>query len=290
MWIVAALQDSAALFYGTVAVFGLVIGSFLNVVVVRLPAMLDNTWRQQCREYLDVEIDSPSQAEFSLVRPASHCPRCGAPIRAIHNIPLLSYLWLRGRCAACKAPIGLRYPVIELLAAVLAVLAATKFGLSWQLAGALIVGWTFLAMSAIDIEHQILPDDMVLPLMWVGLIANSKGLYTDLHSALFGAVAGYITLWLVFQLFRILTGKEGMGYGDFKLFACIGAWLGWQSLPLVILLAAVCGSVVGIVAITVTQQDKSQPIPFGPFLCAAGFVAMLWGTQITGAYLQFAGL
>jgi len=202
----------------------------------------------------------------------------------------LSYLWLRGQCAECGARIGLRYPVIEVLAAVLAAVAVWKYGLSWQFAGALALNWSFLTISAIDIEHQLLPDNIVLPLLWVGLLANSFGLYTDIYSALYGAFAGYVSLWLVFQAFRLLTGKEGMGYGDFKLFACIGAWLGWQALPLVILLSAFCGAAVGLALIAFQGQDKSQPIPFGPFLCAAGFVAMMWGPQLTAAYLQFAGL
>jgi len=290
MWMVSALQDSPALFYIAVALFGLIVGSFLNVVIVRLPGMLERSWKQQCREILEIGDAEPAPTAFNLVQPASHCPQCHAPVRPVHNIPVLSYLWLRGRCAECDAPIGVRYPVVEILAAILALLAASRFGLSWELAGTLVLAWSFLAMSAIDIEHHLLPDNIVLPLLWLGLAVNSFGLYTDIHSALYGALAGYLSLWGVFQLFRLLTGKEGMGYGDFKLFACIGAWLGWQSLPLVILLAAVCGSIAGIALIAVSGQDRSQPIPFGPFLCAAGFVAMLWGPQITDAYLQFAGL
>lgn len=270
--------------------FGLVVGSFLNVVIVRLPGMLEQTWRQQCRELLELESSLDPQPQLTLVRPGSHCPECRAPIRPMHNIPVVSYLWLRGRCAACGTRISFRYPVVEMLAAVLAVLVVWKYGLTWQFACALALAWSFLAMSAIDIDHHLLPDGMVLPLMWLGLLANSFGLYTDIQSALYGAAAGYISLWVVFQVFRLLTGKEGMGYGDFKLFACIGAWLGWQALPLVILLAALCGTIVGVGMMVIKQHDKSQPIPFGPFLCAAGLVAMLWGPEITNAYLQFAGL
>lgn len=290
MWMVSTLQSNPVLLYAAAVLFGLVVGSFLNVVIVRLPGMLERSWKRQCRELLELENGPADGADFNLLRPGSHCPHCGNPVKPVHNIPVLSYLWLGGRCGRCRARISLRYPVIELLAAVLAVIAMGKYGLSWQLAGALALSWSFLAMSAIDIEHQLLPDNIVLPLMWAGLAANSFGLYTHLHSALYGALAGYLSLWLVFQLFRLLTGKDGMGYGDFKLFACIGAWLGWQSLPLVILLAAVCGAVVGIAMILVKGQDRSQPIPFGPFLCAAGFVAMMWGPRITSAYLQFAGL
>lgn len=290
MWIVPTLQSSPVLLYVTIVLFGLIVGSFLNVVIVRLPVVLETSWRRQCRELLELTPEDDAGATYNLVHPGSRCPHCDAPIRPLHNIPVLSWLWLRGRCARCRAPIGLRYPVIEFLAALLAVAALWKYGLSWQLAGALAFNWSFLAMSAIDIEHQILPDNIVLPLLWVGLLANSFGLYTDIHSALYGAFLGYASLWLVFQAFLLVTGKEGMGYGDFKLFACIGAWLGWQALPLVILLAAFCGAAVGIAMIVFRGQDKGVPIPFGPFLCAAGFVAMMWGPQITGAYLQFAGL
>jgi len=290
MWIAPVLEGNPVLLYAAVVLFGLVVGSFLNVVIVRLPVVLESAWRRQCRALLELEADAGEPPTFNLVHPGSRCPQCDAPVRPIHNIPVLSYLWLRGRCADCGAAIGLRYPVIELLAALLAVAALSQYGLSWQLAGALAFNWSFLAASAIDIEHQLLPDNIVLPLLWVGLLANSFGLYTDVHSALYGAFFGYAALWLVFQGFRLVTGKEGMGYGDFKLLACIGAWLGWQSLPLVILLSAFCGAVVGIALIAFQGQDRSQPIPFGPFLCAAGFVAMMWGPQITSAYLQFAGL
>jgi len=292
MGIISTLQDSPVLFYVFIALLGLLIGSFLNVVIVRLPLMMEREWRQQCREMFGTGGDEePGKEEpFSLVRPGSHCPECGSPVRPLQNIPVLSYLWLRGRCADCGAGIGLRYPVVELLSAVVALTAASHYGLSWELAGALILGWSFLAMSAIDIEHHLLPDGIVLPLLWIGLLLNAWGVYTDIYSALYGAVLGYVSLWLVYHAFRFLTGKEGMGYGDFKLFACIGAWLGWQSLPLVILLSAVCGAAVGIAMIVLKGQDKSTPIPFGPFLCAAGFIALLWGRQITDAYLQFAGL
>ncbi|MDZ7842952.1 MAG: A24 family peptidase [Gammaproteobacteria bacterium] len=290
MWIVPTLQSNPVLLYVAVVLFGLIVGSFLNVVIVRLPVMLEASWRQQCRALLEPDAAEETGEPYNLVHPRSRCPHCQAPVRAIQNIPVVSWLWLRGRCARCRAAIGLRYPVIEILAAVLAVAALSQFGLSWQLAGALALYWSFLAMSAIDIEHQLLPDNIVLPLLWVGLLANSFGLYTDIHSALYGAFFGYASLWLVFQGFRLLTGKEGMGYGDFKLLACIGAWLGWQALPLVILLAAFCGAIVGIAMIVFRGQERSQPIPFGPFLCAAAFVAMMWGPQLTDAYLQFAGL
>jgi len=288
--VIALLQSNPALLYVSVAVLGLIIGSFLNVVVVRLPVMMERGWHQQCRELLELEAADDGGRELNLLRPRSHCPSCGGPVGALQNIPVLSYLWLKGRCAHCGAAIGLRYPVIEILSALLALAAAGHFGLSRELAGALVLGWGFLAMSAIDIEHHLLPDGIVLPLLWAGLLLNSFGLYTDIHSALYGAAAGYGVLWLVFQLFRLATGKEGMGYGDFKLLACIGAWLGWQSLPLVILLSAVCGAAVGIAMIVLRGQDRNQPIPFGPFLCAAGFIALLWGPQISGAYLQLSGL
>lgn len=290
MWIVSSLESNPGLLYGSAVLFGLIFGSFLNVVIARLPGMLERSWSEQCRDLLGVSAGEPLQPGPSLLRPGSQCPHCRNPVKPLHNIPVLSYLWLRGRCAWCGVPIGLRYPGVEILAAVLAVAAAWRYGFSWQLAGALAFAWSFLAMSAIDIEHHLLPDNIVLPLMWVGLAANSFGLYTDVYSALYGALLGYVSLWLVFQLFRVLTGKEGMGYGDFKLFACIGAWLGWQALPLVILLAAVCGTVVGVAMILFKRHEKGQPIPFGPFLCSAGFIAMLWGPQIMDAYLRSVGL
>ncbi|MBS1270302.1 MAG: Type 4 prepilin-like proteins leader peptide-processing enzyme [Gammaproteobacteria bacterium] len=288
MWIISTLQESPVLFFPSVAIVGAIVGSFLNVVIVRLPGVLERSWKQQCRDLLGLASDGDTPPQPGLARPGSHCPQCKHPIRPVHNIPILSYLWLRGRCARCGKSIDLRYPVVETLAAILALAVGWRYGLSWQLAGGLAFAWSFLAMSAIDIEHRLLPDNIVLPLLWAGLMVNSFGLYTDVYSALYGAVAGYVSLWLVFQVFRLLTGKEGMGYGDFKLFACIGAWLGWQDLPLVILLAAFCGAFVGIAMILLKQRDRSQPIPFGPFLCAAGFVAMIWGPQITAAYLQFA--
>jgi len=290
MWMASSLQSSPALLYASAAVLGLVVGSFLNVVIVRLPQMMLRLWTRQCREVLEVEGGEEAGTDVNLIHPRSRCPHCDAPVRAVHNIPVLSWLWLRGRCASCGTAIGLRYPVVEILAALLAVVTAHRFGLSWQLIGALALAWSFLAASAIDLEHQLLPDGIVLPLLWVGLLANSFGLYTDIYSALYGAAAGYASLWLVFQVFRIITGKEGMGYGDFKLFACIGAWIGWQSLPLVILLASLAGAVIGIACIALSGGDRSRPIPFGPFLCAAGLIALMWGPQITQAYLQFAGL
>jgi len=288
--VIDLLQSNPVLLYVSIAVLGLIIGSFLNVVIVRLPLMMEREWRQQCRELLEIEAVEDDGKELNLVRPRSHCPHCGGSVGALQNIPVFSYLWLKGRCAHCGAAIGLRYPVIEILSALAALAAASHYGLTWELAGALALGWSFLAMSAIDIEHHLLPDGIVLPLLWLGLLLNSFGVYTDIHSALYGAALGYGVLWLVFQLFRLATGKEGMGYGDFKLLACIGAWLGWQSLPLVILLSAVCGAAVGIAMIAFKGQDRGQPIPFGPFLCAAGFIALLWGPRITDAYLQFAGL
>jgi leader peptidase (prepilin peptidase)/N-methyltransferase len=267
---------------------GLVVGSFLNVVIYRLPVMMQRDWRQQAREILELPEES-RQDTFNLVLPNSCCPHCQHQIKPWENIPVISYLFLRGKCSNCKAPISLRYPLIELTCGVLSGYIAYHFGFGWQAAGMLLLTWGLLAMSMIDCDHQLLPDALVLPLLWLGLIANQFGLFTSLEDALWGAIAGYLSLWSVYWLFKLLTGKEGMGYGDFKLLAMLGAWGGWQVLPLTILLSSLVGAVLGVIMLRLRNQETSTPIPFGPYLAIAGWIALLWGDQITATYLQFAG-
>ena len=285
---VSYLQSNPALFYVIAGVFGLIIGSFLNVVIHRLPAMMERDWRQQCRTLLDLESPAGEETEeFNLVRPGSRCPLCGHPITPLENIPVLSYLVLGGKCSACKTAISIRYPVIEILSALLASFAAWHFGFSLQAILAIVLSWALLTLSVIDIDHQILPDDIVLPLLWLGILANIFGVFTDIYSCLFGVMAGYGILWTVYILFKKITGKEGMGYGDFKLLAMLGAWLGWQMLPLVILLSSLAGAIVGGGLIILRRHDKEIPFSFGPYLALAGWIALYWGNTITNAYLRW---
>ena len=265
------------------ALLGLFVGSFLNVVIHRLPRMLERDWHAQAAELRGEE--PPAAERFNLATPRSRCPHCGHLITALENIPVISYLVLRGRCRHCSAPISGRYPVVELLSAALAGYAAWHFGFGLAAAGAIVFLWIMVALAFIDLDTQLLPDDLTLPLLWLGLAFNLVGTYTDLSSAVVGAMAGYLSLWSVYWLFKLVTGKEGMGYGDFKLLAAIGAWLGWQVLPLTILLSSLVGAVVGIGLIVFARHGRSVPIPFGPYLAAAGVLALFWGEAITRAYL-----
>ncbi|MDY0250805.1 MAG: A24 family peptidase [Pseudomonas sp.] len=280
--------NNIAVFAMCVGFVGLLIGSFLNVVIYRLPKMLMRDWRAQAREVLDMPEQVPVDT-FNLILPNSSCPNCGHEIKPWENIPLISWLFLRGKCSSCKQSISARYPLLELACGLFSVVIAWQFGVSWEALAMLILTWGLLAMSLIDADHQILPDVLVLPLLWLGLILNSFGLFTHLSDALWGAVLGYMSLWSIFWLFKLITGKEGMGYGDFKLLALIGAWGGWQVLPLTILLSSVLGAVLGVLILRLQRSGYSNPIPFGPYLAAAGWVALIWGDQITGSYLQFAG-
>ncbi|MHB8427120.1 MAG: prepilin peptidase [Acidiferrobacterales bacterium] len=271
-------------------VLGLVIGSFLNVVIHRLPVMLTRGWQRECRELLGTTGGTQEDPPYNLVRPDSQCPHCSHAIRAWENIPVLSYLWLRGRCSACGQHISLRYPAVELSAGILAVVAAFHFGIGAAAAAACALSWALLALAFIDFDHQLLPDAITLPLLWAGLIINSFHVFASLQSAVAGAAAGYLSLWLVYHGFRLITGKDGMGHGDFKLLAALGAWLGWQNLPLIILLASMVGAIIGLGLIGFRGRDRAQPMPFGPFLCVAGWIGLLWGSTLTGYYLQFAHL
>lgn len=268
---------------------GLLVGSFLNVVIWRLPKMLERDWREQAHDILGLPGETPLPT-YNLLLPHSQCPHCDHRIRAWENIPLLSYVFLRGRCSACAAAISPRYPLTELACGLLSAFVAWHFGFGWPAGLVLVLSWGLLAMSLIDAEHQILPDVLVLPLMWLGLVVNSFGLFVSLHEALWGAIAGYGLLWSVFWLFKLITGKDGMGYGDFKLLAMFGAWGGWQILPLTILLSSLAGAVIGLICLRLRKAKTSTPIPFGPYLAIAGWIALLWGVQITDFYWQFVGL
>jgi leader peptidase (prepilin peptidase)/N-methyltransferase len=280
-----------ALFIASTAVFGLMVGSFLNVVILRLPVMMEREWRAQCAEPPKqmpgqmADQPPPANEPFNLVQPRSRCPHCGHAIGALENIPVLSYLALGGRCAACRAPIGARYPAVELFTGLAAALVAWRFGSGWEAAAALLFTFFLIALAGIDLDHKLLPDNLNYLLLWLGLAASLVPVFVDARAAIIGALAGYLSLWLVFHGFRLATGKEGMGYGDFKLFAALGAWLGWQQLPLVILLAAGVGALVGLTLMALKRADRATQIPFGPYLAAAGWIALLWGEAITGRYL-----
>jgi len=295
----ALYADNLALFAGTVFVFGLVIGSFLNVVIYRLPIMLERDWRAQAADLLAPAVAAPQAAadRLTLSTPGSACPACNAPIKAWQNIPVVSWLLLRGRCAACRAPISARYPLVELATGLLSAWVAWHFGFGVAAACGLLITWSLIALTGIDIDHQLLPDGITLPLMWAGLLAavilgpvDGSPIPVSARDALVGAASGYVSLWLVFHAFRLVTGKEGMGYGDFKLFAAFGAWLGWKLLPLVILVSAFTGAVIGILMIVLRGRDRSVPMPFGPYLAAAGWIAMMYGDVLVDGYLRVSGL
>lgn len=282
-----------ALELSCVLILGLLVGSFLNVVIYRLPKMMEREWKQQCNELSSqngdiVSLPSINEPEepFNLMVPGSRCPGCGHKIKPWENIPMVSYLILGGKCSACKATISPRYPIIELVTGLLSVAVILYTGVNWNGLAALVFTWSLIALTMIDFDTYLLPDDITLPLLWLGLIANSFNAFTDLPSALWGAVAGYLSLWSVYKLFKLLTGKEGMGYGDFKLLAALGAWMGWQMLPQIILLSSLVGAVIGISLIVVRGRDKNIPIPFGPYLAIAGWIAFVWGDTINHAYLK----
>ncbi len=287
-------SQSAALFTAVVFALGLVIGSFLNVVIHRLPLMMEIEWREQCAELgKQPPAENLPEGRFNLIIPQSHCPSCGQPIRYWQNIPVISYLSLRGRCANCRASISARYPAVELLTALLVAACAWRFGVGWEAVMAVVLTFGLVPITFIDAETQLIPDAIVLPLMWLGLgmslfhpVAGSETLFIAPRDAIVGAMAGYLSLWSVYQLFKLVTGKEGMGYGDFKLLAALGAWLGWQQLPSIILMSALVGAVVGLSLMAFRKHDRSVPIPFGPYLAAAGWITMLWGDALQGAYLD----
>lgn len=292
MEVLRLLGASPALAATSAGILGVLVGSFLNVVIHRLPRMLMRQWADQCRELTPKGADAATQTEapFNLVTPRSTCPHCGHAISAWENVPVLSYLLLRGRCRECGAAISPRYPAVELLTALLSAVIAWQLGATTAAGGALLLTWALVALTFIDFDHQLLPDDITLPLLWLGLGLNLFGVFTDLPSAVIGAIAGYLALWSVYHLFRLITGKEGMGYGDFKLLAMLGAWMGWQLLPAVVLLSSLVGAVVGVALILLRRHGREVPIPFGPYLAAAGWIALLWGHELNTAYLRWAGL
>jgi len=288
------MSESATVFIAVVFVFTLLIGSFLNVVIYRLPIMMERDWREQADEL----VNTPSEQElpegrFDLVMPRSRCPSCGSLITAWQNIPVISYLFLKGRCASCKASISARYPLVELMTALLAAVTAWHFGPGWEALMAITLTVVLVVISMIDADTQLIPDSIVLPLMWLGLamslfypMTGANTLFIGPKDAIVGAMAGYLTLWSIFWLFKLVTGKDGMGYGDFKLLAALGAWLGWQQLPMIIMMSAVVGAVINISLIILRGKDRSIPIPFGPYLAAAGWITMLWGETIKNTYID----
>ena len=283
------LQTNPTLFIISAGILGLIVGSFLNVVIHRLPQMMEREWRAHCAE-LSGAPQTNSPARFDLLHPPSHCPQCGRGIKASENIPLISYLLLGGKCAGCGARISPRYPIVEISTALLSALVAWHFGASAAGLAALPLTWALIALSVIDFDHQLLPDSITLPFLWVGLALSLFNVFVDSPTAIIGALAGYLSLWSVYIVFKLVTGKQGMGHGDFKLLAMLGAWLGWQALPVVILLSSLLGALVGITLMLLRGRDKNLPIPFGPYLAGAGWIAVLWGKDLTQAYLQFAGL
>ncbi|MGJ8690247.1 MAG: prepilin peptidase [Gammaproteobacteria bacterium] len=295
MTVIELLQYNPSVLIIFCTVLGLLVGSFLNVVIYRVPVMLQREWRQQCCEFLELDestISKEGTAEqhkvFNLVKPDSHCPKCNAPVRAWQNIPIISYLFLRGRCNACKTPISIRYPIIEAVTGLLSALVAWQFGATALTLALLVLTWCLVCLTMIDFDHQLLPDNITIPLLWLGLLVNTLLADSGVspRDALIGAALGYLSLWGVYWVFKLLTGKEGMGYGDFKLLAALGAWMGWQPLLLIVILSSLVGAVVGIIMLVVLGRDRNIPIPFGPYLAGAGFIALIWGDSFMSTYLS----
>ena len=290
----AEVFAQSPIFFITVTfAFALLIGSFLNVVIYRLPIMMEREWREQCDEIADLPASEIPSGRFDLIVPRSRCPSCGKQITAGQNIPVLSYFVLGGQCANCKHSISVRYPLVEFLTAVIAAFVAWRFGFGWEAFMAIVMSFALVSISMIDVDHQLIPDSIVLPLLWVGLgmslfhpLAGAETLFIAPKDSIIGAIAGYLSLWCVYQLFKLATGKEGMGYGDFKLLAALGAWLGWQVLPIIIMMSAIVGAIVGLALIFFRRHERDVPIPFGPYLAAAGWIAMLYGEKIKNSYLD----
>ena len=287
MSVIYFLQTHPPLFIFSMTMLGMCIGSFLNVVIYRLPKMMQQDWHEQCCELLDIKNeDVTEQKKVNLVFPGSSCPSCQHKITALENIPVISYLFLKGRCRSCKVKISLQYPIIEMFTGLATAYVAWHFGFSLQTLFAVFLTWALICLSMIDLEHSLLPDDITLPFMWLGLACNIFGVFTDIYSSLIGAMLGYAILWAIFMGFKAVTGKEGMGYGDFKLLALLGAWLGWQSLPLIILLSSITATIIGLAMIIFKGRDKAAAFPFGPYLAIAGWITLVWGTELTALYLN----
>ncbi len=284
---ISALPNSWLSAFG--GLFGLIVGSFLNVVIYRYPVIMKHQWTEQSRDWLELEplkTDPPP----TLSKPASHCGNCKTPITAVQNVPVLSWVFLRGKCANCQVSISVRYPLVELLTAVLSALVVYKFGFSLQSGFGLLLTWVLVALSFIDFDHKLLPDDIVIPTMWLGLALSLIPVYTTTTNSVAGAIVGYLTFWLVFQAFLLLTGKQGMGHGDFKLMALLGAWFGWIYLPQIVLISTVAGSIIGITMMLLKKASSEMAIPFGPYIALAGWIAMMWGPEINRAYLSYMNL
>jgi leader peptidase (prepilin peptidase)/N-methyltransferase len=280
------LSSLPLFYYPFIFIISLLVGSFLNVVILRTPKILEQDFKEECCELLEIKNNQQPE-KISLAYPPSTCPKCETKIKPWHNIPVISYLLLKGKCHQCKTKISIRYPLIELLTGILSIVAISLLGLTTQGLLALLLLWFLIALTVIDIDTYLLPDNLTLPLLWLGLVINSFAVYTDLMSAVWGAIAGYLSLWSVYWLFKLVTGKEGMGFGDFKLLAALGAWMGWQYLPLIIILSSFVGAIIGIAGIIIMGRDKNIPIPFGPYLAIAGWIAFLWGDHLIETYFQF---
>ncbi|CAH9014692.1 prepilin peptidase [Candidatus Nitrosacidococcus sp. I8] len=281
-------DDHPGSFFTSSFIIGLMIGSFLNVVIYRLPLMIERTWKYQCAELQGNPL--PKSESFNLWLPYSHCPHCKKTIYPWENIPILSYLVLRGHCSRCKTNISPRYPLVELLTGMFSLVVALHFGITWEGLAALTLTYALIVLSLIDFDHQILPDDITLPFLWLGLILSLFDLFTDAHSSIIGAVAGYLFFWLIYQLFRILVRKEAMGYGDFKLLSMLGAWLGWKMLPMIILFSSFGGAIFGSLWLYFTKQTKETPLSFGPYIATSGWIALMWGDDINHLYLSLSKL
>ena len=286
---ISLFEQLPALYLGTLFVVGAVIGSFLNVVIYRLPVMMQREWRQDCLEFLEQPADSETE-KFNLSTPRSRCGECGHKITALENIPIVSYLVLGGKCSSCKTSISPQYPLVELFTAMVTVVVGWHFGVGLQALAAMFLSWCLIAASGIDIGHKLLPDSITLPLLWLGILLALFGVFVDLETSIIGAMAGYLSLWSVFILFKLLTGKEGMGHGDFKLLAVLGAWLGWKPLLVVILTSSIVGALIGISMIVLKITERGTQIPFGPYLAAAGWMTLLWGEQLMHLYFSLFGL
>jgi leader peptidase (prepilin peptidase) / N-methyltransferase len=296
--ILEVFYTSPTFYLTTIFVLGLLVGSFLNVVIYRLPVMMKGEWWDSCRELLEIDYDTSNRQAFNLIVPRSRCQKCQHKITALENIPIVSYIFLKGKCSNCKNKISIRYPLVEFVSAITVTIVAVYFGVSMQALFGILLTWALIALTMIDFDHQLLPDDITMPLLWLGIIINlydpSYSLIIDFHpdnltrleSSIVGAILGYGILWTVYITFKVITGKEGMGHGDFKLLAALGAWLGWQALPLIIVLSSVVGAIVGISLMVLKSHDRSSSIPFGPYLAVAGWVAMLWGPYLISAYLN----
>ncbi|MGY8814527.1 MAG: prepilin peptidase [Gammaproteobacteria bacterium] len=287
MNLITVFQQHPLFFYIVVTIFGLLIGSFLNVVIYRLPKMMEQEWRNECSLLLEISPPTDANNKFNLILPGSSCPHCHIKISPLDNIPIISFILLRGKCKNCKVKISWRYPLIELSSSLLALFIAIQFGLSIQMILVLLFTWSLLTLSVIDIDHKLLPDNITLPFLWIGIISNIFGYFTDIYSSLFGAIFGYLILWFVYIVFKVITGKDGMGHGDFKLLAMLGAWLGWQYLPLIIILSSLLGSIIGISLIMLKLHNRTQPIPFGPYLALAGWIALIYGDSLNSLYVNW---